>query len=166
MATRPSVISPAMRRYIIWLILALLAMVILYDCARRARERQAIEATSVAQRDYAEILDEGRLRLLVGYDAFGDGALDSASRADSRGEEGGWVFRLSRLVAPQGIMLETLLEDNAQRALDELRRGGGGHHRPAYAPHHAGRHPSLSLGRGTYLGAPIPRTATRQPNPH
>ncbi len=66
MATRPSVISPAMRRYIIWLILALLAMVILYDCARRARERQAIEATSVAQRDYAEILDEGRLRLLVG----------------------------------------------------------------------------------------------------
>lgn len=123
MATRPSVLSPTMRRYIIWLILALLAMVILYDCARRARERQAIEATSIAQRDYAEILDEGRLRLLVGYDAFGDGALDSASRANSRGEEGGWIFRFSRLVAPQGIILETLLEDNAQRALDELRRG-------------------------------------------
>lgn len=108
-----------LRRYIIWLILSIIAMVILYDCARRAREREQASHIPLV-RDYAEIVQQGRLRLLVGYDAFGQGALDSTSRADAKGEQGGWIFRLSRLVSPQGITLDAILEDNAQRALDLL----------------------------------------------
>lgn len=108
-----------LRRYIIWLIITVLVMVILYDCSRRARERHGQDSVTLV-RDYPEIAKEGRLRLLVGYEAFGLGALDSTGRADKGGEHGGWIFRLIHLVGAQGISLDALLEDNAQRALDKL----------------------------------------------
>lgn len=111
--------NKVLRRYMIGLIIAIVAMVILYDCSRRARETYATEHSS-SIRDYTEITAEGRLRLLVGYEAFGDGALDSTSKADSKQERGGWIFRLSRLVSRYGLSLDVTLEDNVQQALDQL----------------------------------------------